>query len=245
MVNVTWLEKGGIILRQKYLDVIAGLFVAVLLISNVASTKIVTLGPFVFDGGTLLFPLSYIFGDVLTEVYGYRRSRRVIWTGLVANFLMVFVFWIIAIMPAGPDWNMQQAFEGILLATPRIVLASSIAYFAGEFTNSYLLSRMKIASQGRQLWKRTIGSTLVGQLVDTIIFVAIAFAGTMTGHVLLALIVSNYLLKVGIEILNTPITYKVVSYLKRQEGVDVYDHGVNYNPFLLNESAKDGQKENC
>ncbi|HHZ19757.1 MAG TPA: queuosine precursor transporter [Firmicutes bacterium] len=220
-------------LRPKYLDVIAGMFVAVLLISNVASTKIVALGPFVFDGGTLLFPLSYIFGDVLTEVYGYRNSRRVIWTGLAANLLMVFVFWVIAKMPAAPDWHLQQAFASILLATPRIVGASVIAYFAGEFANSYLLSRMKIASQGRQLWKRTIGSTLVGQLVDTLLFAVIAFAGTMPGGVLLALIISNYLMKVGIEVLNTPLTYQVVNFLKRQEGIDVFDHGVNYNPFLL------------
>jgi len=220
-------------LRPKYLDVIAGMFVAVLLISNVASTKIVALGPFVFDGGTLLFPLSYIFGDVLTEVYGYRNSRRVIWTGLAANLLMVFVFWVIAKIPAAPDWHLQQAFASILLATPRIVGASVIAYFAGEFANSYLLSRMKIASQGRQLWKRTIGSTLVGQLVDTLLFAVIAFAGTMPGGVLLALIISNYLMKVGIEVLNTPLTYQVVNFLKRQEGIDVFDHGVNYNPFLL------------
>lgn len=232
-------------MRQKYLDVIAGLFVAVLLISNVASTKIVALGPFVFDGGTLLFPLSYIFGDVLTEVYGYRRSRRVIWTGLAVNLLMVFVFWVIALLPSGPDWHMQQAFVGILLATPRIVLASTIAYFSGEFTNSYLLSRMKIASRGRQLWKRTIGSTLAGELVDTILFVIIAFVGTMPGNVILAIIISNYLLKVGIEVLNTPITYKIVSFLKHQEGVDVYDYGVNYNPFLLQETVSDGEDHGC
>lgn len=222
-------------MRQKYLDVVAGLFVAVLLISNVASTKIVALGPFSFDGGTLLFPLSYIFGDILTEVYGYRRSRRVIWTGLAANLLMAGVFALVAFLPSDPDWPFQSAFESILLATPRIVMASIVAYFAGEFANSYVMSKMKIASQGQQLWKRTIGSTIIGQMLDTAIFIILAFWGSFHSGLIAKLIISNYLLKVGIEICSTPATYRVVAFLKRHEGIDVFDHGVNYNPFLIND----------
>lgn len=222
-------------MRQKYLDVVAGLFVAVLLISNVASTKVVALGPLSFDGGTLLFPLSYIFGDILTEVYGYRRSRRVIWTGLIANLLMAGVFALIAYLPSDPSWTLQSAFVLILLSTPRIVLASIVAYFVGEFANSYVLSRMKIAFQGKQLWKRTIGSTIIGEMLDTSIFIVLAFWGVFPADLIVKLIFSNYVLKVGIEILSTPITYRVVSFLKRREGVDVFDNGVDYNPFRLND----------
>lgn len=222
-------------MRQKYLDVVAGLFVAVLLISNVASTKIVALGPLSFDGGTLLFPLSYIFGDILTEVYGYRRSRRVIWTGLAANLLMAGVFALIAYLPSDPSWTLQSAFVSILLSTPRIVLASIVAYFVGEFANSYVLSRMKIAFQGKQLWKRTIGSTIIGEMLDTSIFIVLAFWGVFPADLIVKLIFSNYLLKVGIEVLSTPVTYRVVSFLKRREGVDVFDNGVDYNPFRLND----------
>lgn len=216
---------------RNYLAIITGLFVAVLCISNVASTKIVQMGPLAFDGGTLLFPLSYIFGDILTEVYGYQQSRRVIWTGFSALVLMAGVFTIVGKLPPAAGWDLQPSYEAILLTTPRIVVASLIAYFAGEFANSVIMSRMKVLTQGRWLWTRTIGSTLVGEMVDTLIFVTIAFYGLLPDGLLMAVMFSNYAFKVGVEVLATPITYYLTGLLKRVDGVDVYDWQVDYNPF--------------
>ncbi len=215
----------------KYLDYITGIFVAVLLISNTASVKILNLGWFAFDGGTILFPLAYIFGDILTEVYGYRRSRRVIWTGFFAIILMAVVYAIVGYLPAADGWEMQDAYMSILGIVPRIVLASIIAYFAGEFSNSYILAKMKIWTNGRWLWLRTIGSTIVGEGVDTALFVLIAFAGTMPTSLLIAIIVSNYIFKVGVEVLFTPVTYAIVNFLKKREHEDYYDRDTNFNPF--------------
>jgi queuosine precursor transporter len=215
----------------RYFDMIMALFVAVLLISNIASTKILLLWKFTFDGGTLLFPLSYIFGDILTEVYGYRRSRKVIWTGFFAALLMSLVLWIVQVLPAAPDWPNQQAYESLIGFIPRIVAASLVAYFAGEFTNSYILSRLKVLMKGRKLWVRTIGSTLVGEGIDTLLFCMIAFYGMLPDSLLLKVIISNYIFKCSIEILFTPVTYRMVSFLKKHEQVDVYDRGISYNPF--------------
>jgi queuosine precursor transporter len=215
----------------KHLDTITVLFVTVLLVSNVTSTKLVELGSFVFDGGTLLFPLSYIFGDILTEVYGYGRSRKVIWLGFFAALLMSVTFIVVGALPSAPDWQYQTAYEQILGLTPRIVLASLIAYFAGEFCNSFILARLKVLTQGRWLWMRTIGSTLFGQVIDTALFVFIAFSGTVPNAVLGAIIVSNYLFKCGIEILFTPITYWITGWLKQQEREDYYDVNTDFNPF--------------
>jgi uncharacterized integral membrane protein (TIGR00697 family) len=217
----------------KYFDVLVALFVAVLLISNIASTKILSLWKFTFDGGTILFPLSYIFGDILTEVYGFKRSRRVIWLGFLSALLMSVTFYIVQILPPAADWPYQQAYENILGFVPRIVMASLLAYFAGEFSNSVVLSRLKIFTRGKFLWTRTIGSTLVGQGLDTIIFCFVAFYGTIPGNVLWAVIISNYIFKCSVEICFTPLTYTIVGILKRREKVDVYDHGVSYNPFDL------------
>ncbi|OGC89547.1 MAG: transporter [candidate division Zixibacteria bacterium RBG_16_53_22] len=217
----------------KYYDIILGLFVAVLLISNVASTKILDLGPFTFDGGTILFPISYIFGDILTEVYGYRSSRRVIWTGFFASMLMSVTFIAVGALPSARDWGNQDAYEKILGLTPRIVAASLIAYFAGEFSNSYVLAKMKIATGGRWLWSRTISSTMVGQAADTVIFCFIAFGGAIPNSLLLTVVISNYIFKVGFEAVFTPITYAVVNFLKRREGMDVFDRGTNFNPFVF------------
>ena len=219
----------------KYFDLITALFVAVLLISNVASTKIMRLGPFTFDGGTILFPVSYIFGDILTEVYGYRRSRRVIWTGFFCTGLMAAVLAIVGALPPAQGWDNQAAYQAILGQTPRIVLGSLIAYFAGEFSNSYTLAKMKIWTGGRWLWMRTIGSTLVGEGVDTLLFVVVAFAGTMPWALLWSIIISNYVFKVGVEAAMTPVTYRVVSFLKRVEHEDVYDVGTDFNPFKVSE----------
>jgi hypothetical protein len=215
----------------KYFSVISVFFVSVLLISNVASTKIVDLKWFTFDGGTLLFPLSYIFGDILTEVYGYKKSRQVIWLGFFSALVMSLVFIIVGKLPAAPDWNNQAAYDQILGLTPRIVLASLAAYFCGEFMNSFVLAKMKILTKGKWLWTRTIGSTIVGELVDSVLFIVIAFAGVLPGGLLMTLIISNYIFKTLVEVLFTPLTYKVVRFLKQSEQADVYDYETNFNPF--------------
>jgi hypothetical protein len=214
-------------------DMLVGLFVAVLLISNIASTKLLVLGPFTFDGGTILFPLSYIFGDVLTEVYGYARARRAIWAGFFSASLMAVVLFVVGSLPSAAEWPNQEAYQTILGQTPRIVLASLLAYLAGEFSNSWVLARMKVAMQGRRLWMRTIGSTLVGEGLDTAIFVTVAFWGVWPAATLTAVLVSNYLFKVGVEILATPATYAVVGWLKRREGEDRFDRGTDFSPFRL------------
>jgi len=219
--------------QSRYFDIILGLFVAVLLISNIASSKILILGPFTFDGGTILFPISYIFGDILTEVYGYAKSRRVIWTGFAASLLMSLVFLVVGKLPSAPEWQFQDAYDRILGITPRIVLASLIAYFAGEFSNSFTLAKMKIATSGRWLWSRTIGSTLIGQAVDTSFFILIAFYGTYSSSLLWAIFISNYIFKVAFEIIFTPLTYGAVGFLKRKEGLEVFDRNTNFNPFAF------------
>jgi uncharacterized integral membrane protein (TIGR00697 family) len=220
-------------LGYRYFDLIMALFVAVLLISNVASSKILKLGPFTFDGGTILFPISYIFGDILTEVYGYRRSRRVIWVGFACAGLMAGVFALVGALPPAEGWENQAAYEAILGTTPRIVLGSLIAYFAGEFSNSYTLAKMKILTKGRWLWTRTIGSTLVGEGVDTVLFVTIAFAGTLPWSLFISIIASNYIFKVGLEAAMTPATYRITNFLKHAESQDVYDTDTDFNPFKL------------
>ncbi len=223
-------------------------FVAVLLISNIASAaKIIDWGvtlpllnlPLAFDGGTLLFPLSYIFGDVLTEVYGYARSRRVIWTGFAMAILMSVTLWGVGRLPGEANWEAsagQTAYHAILggISGGGIVVASLVAFFAGEFSNSYVLARMKVLTQGRWLWARTIGSTLVGEGVDSALFVLIACAfGVFPWAVALSIIVANYIFKVGIEVLFTPITYRIVAFLKRAEHEDYYDADTNFNPFKV------------
>ena len=219
--------------NYRYLGAISVFFVSVLLISNVASSKIVDLKYFTFDGGTLLFPLSYIFGDILTEVYGYKRSRKVIWLGFFMALLMSVVFIIIGKLPPATDWNNQAAYDAILGLTPRIVCASLIAYFFGEFSNSFILAKMKIWTKGKWLWTRTIGSTIVGEFVDSGLFILIAFLGVLPNSLLLTLIISNYFFKTGVEILFTPVTYKVIKFLKNKESEDYYDKDTNFNPFKI------------
>ena len=219
----------------RYYTWIAVFFVAVLLISNIASTKILDFGPFSFDGGTLLFPLSYIFGDILTEVYGYKRSRPIIWMGFGAALLMSLTIIIVGWLPAAHGRTGQAAYQEILGLTPRIVIASLIAYSVGEFSNSYVLAKIKIWMQGKKLRVRTIGSTIVGELFDTLIFVLIAFWGVIDTPLLITLLVSNYIFKVGVEVLFTPVTYRVVAQLKRREQEDYYDIDTNFNPFILKE----------
>lgn len=221
--------------NYKYLGAISVFFVSVLLISNVASTKIVDFKYFTFDGGTLLFPLSYIFGDILTEVYGYKRSRGVIWLGFFMALLMSLIFIIVGKLPSAVGWDNQAAYDAILGLTPRIVAASLVAYFFGEFSNSFVLAKMKIWTSGRWLWTRTIGSTVVGELVDSTLFILIAFVGILPNSLLITLIVSNYVFKTLVEVLFTPVTYRVVKFLKQKEGEDYYDRDTNFNPFLIKE----------
>jgi len=218
-------------MKYRYFDIILGFFVAVVLISNVASVKILLLGPFTFDGGTILFPIAYIFGDVLTEVYGYRRSRRVIWTGFGAAVLMSVIFIAVGKLPSAGGWDNQAAYDTILGLTPRIVLASLVAYLSGEFSNSIVLAKMKIATRGRWLWIRTIGSTIIGEGIDSSLFVLIAFAGAVPGHLLWTVMVSNYVFKVFLEAFATPLTYRVIAFLKNKEQSDVFDTDTNFNPF--------------
>ncbi|MBN2305272.1 MAG: queuosine precursor transporter [Anaerolineae bacterium] len=227
-----------------YYDLLMALFVTVLLISNLlSSAKIIdlkaALGPIalVFDAGTLVFPVSYIFGDVLTEVYGYRRSRRVIWAGFGANALLALFVWITAVLPGESGWAGdvgQDAYDSVLGGINGLIVASLIAYFLGEFSNSYVMARMKVWTGGRWLWSRTIGSTLVGQAVDTTVFMLVATAlGVFSTDILLSLIVTNYILKVGFEAALTPITYRIVNQLKRIEHEDYYDRDTDFNPFRL------------
>src|SRR3989338_7108211 len=215
----------------KYLGTLSVFFVAVLLISNIASTKIVQFGWLTFDGGTLLFPLSYIFADILTEVYGFTRARRVIWLGFFCAFILSALLYIVGALPAASDWGNQSAYDAILGQAPRIVFASLIAYLCGEFINSFILAKMKIWTAGKWLWTRTVGSTVVGELVDSTLFIVIAFAGVLPNSLLVTLIISNYVFKTAIEILFTPVTYATVGYLKRAEGEDYYDRDTNFNPF--------------
>ena len=220
----------------KYLGFITAFFVMILVVSNVASSKILLLGPFTFDGGTILFPVSYIFGDVLTEVYGYAKARKVIWTGFLMTIFAALVFYVVGILPSAPGWTGQAAYEQILGIVPRIVLASVIAFVVGEFANSYIMARMKVEMKGKQLWIRTIGSTLVGEALDSCLFVAIAFGGILSMELIWAIMISNYIFKVGIEVLFTPLTYAIVGALKRSEKEDYYDKKTDFNPFTLKES---------
>ena len=214
---------------------ISVLFVAILMISNTVASKIIQLGPFSVTDAIFLFPVSYIFGDVLTEVYGYRGSRRVIWMGFVALILMAVAYWVAGTLPSASFWQGQDAFVAVLGTAPRIVLASITGYFVGEFANSYVLSRMKVWMQGTHLWMRTIGSTIIGEGLDTVFFILIAFWGVLPTAALGPIIISSYVLKVAYEILATPLTYKVVQKLKQIEGIDTYDREINYNPFVLGE----------
>lgn len=218
---------------MRLFPVIMALFVTILLVSNTVAVKVTHLGPFYFDGATILFPVTYIFGDLLTEVYGYKRSRIVVWTGFLACIIMSLVYWLVGVLPPAGDWQNQDAYMAILGQTPRIVLASLIAYLCGEFVNAYVLAKMKLLTQGRYLWTRTIGSTIVGQGVDTVLFVTIAFSGVIPVNLLIYMMVSNYVFKTAFEILATPLTYAAVGYVKKVEAVDYYDKDTDFNPFKV------------
>ncbi|MBV8549710.1 MAG: queuosine precursor transporter [Acidobacteriaceae bacterium] len=228
--------------QYKYLDAFITLFVTVLLVSNIIAAKFfaINLRPFIpFDFrvscAQMLFPITYIFGDIFTEVYGYSASRRAIWYGFFASFILVALTYIAVIIPPAPEYTDQVAFATIFKPVGRIVLASLIAYWCGEFANSFTLAKLKLLTRGRFLWTRTIGSTVVGQAVDTTVVMFVAFYGVQPVGVLVQLIVSGYVIKVVYETLMTPVTYAVVNFLKRTESVDYFDYGTNFSPFAANE----------
>jgi uncharacterized integral membrane protein (TIGR00697 family) len=212
---------------------LAALFITCLITANIMIVKQIAIGNIIIPAAIIIFPLSYICGDVLTEVYGYKQARLVIWLGFICNLIAVIAFWIGGLLPPAPVFEAQSAYERILGSTPRFLIASFTAYFAGEFANSFVLSKMKIATKGRWLWTRTIGSTLVGQGFDTVIVLTIAFAGALPFSALGGMIVSHWLLKSAYEVMATPLTYVVVNYLKQKEQIDVYDNRTNFNPFVL------------
>lgn len=217
--------------RFRYLDLLTVGFVVVLLISNLIGPKICQLGPLRPSAAEFLFPLTYICGDVFTEVYGYGASRRAIWLGFFAMALLAAMGQLAVALPPAPEWKSQEAFATVFGLVPRFALASLVAYWAGEFTNSYTLAKLKLVTGGRWLWTRTVGSTITGQAVDTAVVVLIAFAGTQAPAMLVRMVLSSYLIKVVVEVVATPVTYLVVDWLKRAESADAYDRRTDFNPF--------------
>ncbi|MDJ0275695.1 queuosine precursor transporter [Sphingomonas sp. 2R-10] len=220
----------------RHFDLVMAAFVTILLLSNIIGAgKVAAIAvagtPFVFGAGILFFPVSYVLGDVLTEVYGYARARRCIWVGFAALLFMAFMAWAVVAMPPAPAWTGQGAYEAVFGQVPRIVFASIAAFWAGEFVNAYVLARMKLWTQGRALWTRTIGSTVVGQAVDSAIFYPLAFLYVWPTQQVLMVMVTNWAMKVAWEVVLTPVTYAVVGWLKRREGVDVFDTATDFSPF--------------
>ena len=213
--------------------VIVALFIACLIAANITAVKLITLFGLVLPAAIVVFPISYILGDVLTEVYGYRQARRVIWLGFLCNLIVVIGILLGQVLPPASFWDGQAAYERILGYTPRIVGASFLAYLVGEFSNSFVLAKMKIATKGRWLWARTIGSTLVGQGLDSLVFITLAFFGTIPLDALASAIITQWLAKSIYEAGVTPVTYKVVRSLKLHEGLDVYDYDTQFNPLLI------------
>jgi len=216
----------------RYFDYVMAAFVAILLLSNlIGAAKLAQVGGHVFGAGILFFPVSYVLGDVLTEVYGYANARRCVWAGFFAMIFMAFMSYVVVAMPPAPGWEGQAAYESVFGSTWRIVLASIIAFWAGEFVNSFVLAKMKILTAGKALWTRTIGSTVFGQAMDSLLFYPIAFLGIWSNEQVLTVMGTNWLLKVLWEAVLTPVTYLVVGWLKRREGADVYDTGTDFSPF--------------
>jgi len=217
----------------RHYDTLLAIFIVVLLISNLVGQKLCVVFGFSISGGQLLFPITYIFGDVFTEVYGYSASRKAIWLGFLANGLLAVMGLVVVWLPPAPGWKNQDAFATVFYQIPRLIVASLIAYWCGEFANSFTLAKMKLWTGGRMLWTRTISSTVVGQLVDTILIVSIGFAGTAPVSTLVAVAFGNYLGKVVYEVVATPATYAIVGFLKRTEGVDTFDYKSDFNPFHM------------
>lgn len=217
--------------RFRYYDLLVHAFVVILLISNLVGQKITAVGPFRISGAQLLFPITYIFGDVFTEVYGYGASRRAIWIGFFASALLAVMGLVTVWLPPAPGWDGQAAFARVFEFVPRLVVASLAAFWCGEFANSFVMAKMKLLTKGRYLWTRTVGSTVAGQAVDTVVVMVLAFGGSLSTGLIANLIVSAYLGKVLYEVAATPVTYWIVNSLKRREGVDVFDTNTDFNPF--------------
>jgi uncharacterized integral membrane protein (TIGR00697 family) len=218
----------------KYYDLVMALFVTVLLCSNlIGAAKVCTVWGFTFGAGVLFFPISYIFNDVLTEVYGYARARKVVWAGFGAIIFMSFMSWVVVSLPPAASWTGQQAYVEVFGQTPRIVFASLTAFFVGEFANSFVLAKMKVKTSGRHLWARTIGSTIVGEAVDSLVFYPVAFLGVWQNSLVMQVMISNYLIKVLWEAVVTPVTYQVVGFLKKAEQEDYYDYDTDFTPFSI------------
>jgi uncharacterized integral membrane protein (TIGR00697 family) len=220
----------------RYYDFVMAAFVAILLLSNIIgavkpAALTISGEQWIFGAGILFFPLGYVIGDVLTEVYGYARARRVIWVGFAALLFMAFMSWVVVALPPAPGWDGQAAYESVFGQVWRIVIASIAAFWAGEFVNSYVMARMKIWTAGKHLWSRTIGSTIVGQGIDSLIFYPLAFWGVWSNEQVISVMITNWLLKVGWEVVLTPVTYGVVGWLKRKEGVEIFDEGTDFSPF--------------
>ncbi len=218
---------------SKWFVLVTAVFITCLITANITAVKLVGVFGLVLPAAVIIFPISYIFGDVLTEVYGYRQTRRVIWLGFFCNLIAVAAIWLGQVLPAVSFWDGQAAYERILGYTPRLLVASFLAYLVGEFANSFVLAKMKIATGGRWLWTRTIGSTLVGQGLDSLVFITLAFVGMIPLAGLTSAIVTQWLAKSIYEAAVTPLTYGAVDFLKRQEGVDVYDYETRFNPLLV------------
>ena len=221
--------------RFRYLDALTTAFVVILLVSNLVAQKVVRIGPISTSGAMLLFPITYIFGDIFTEIYGYAASRRAIWLGFFGTALLYAVSALVIALPSDPEFHSQQAFVTVFGILPRILVASLAAFWGGEFANSYTMAKLKLITKGRWLWTRTVGSTVVGQAVDTTLVIVITFAGTFSVHKLVEIIITGYLLKVAYEVIATPLTYVVINWLKRAEHVDTFDMHTNFNPFRFAE----------
>ena len=221
--------------HSSWFLLIVALFVTCLIVSNITAVKLVAVAGLVLPAAVVVFPVSYILGDVLTEVYGYRRARLAIWLGFLCNLLAVLAFALVGALPPADFWQAQPAYEQILGQAPRLLAASFAAYLVGEFANAYVLARLKVATGGRLLWLRTIGSTLVGQLLDSAIFIALAFTGILPAGALVGAIVTQWLVKSAYEALATPLTYAAVGFLKRREGLDAFDRDTRFSPFAVAE----------
>lgn len=220
--------------KFRYYDLIMAAFVTVLLCSNIiGAEKVVSLAGFSFGAGILFFPISYFFNDVLTEVYGYARSRKVVWAGFAALIFATIMSSVVVYLPAAPGWVHQDAYNVVFGQTPRIVIASLLAFFSGEFANSFTLAKMKVVTNGKFLWTRTIGSTIAGEAVDSLIFYPVAFYGFWPDDLVITVMITNYILKVSWEVIATPLTYRFVSWLKRKENEDYYDKDTNFTPFSI------------
>jgi queuosine precursor transporter len=223
-----------VVKKFKFYDLIMAAFVTILLCSNIiGAEKVVSIAGFSFGAGILFFPISYFFNDILTEVYGYARSRKVVWAGFAAMGFASFMSWVVVSLPPAQGWIHQDAYEVVFGQTPRIVVASLVAFFSGEFVNSFTLAKMKVFTSGRFLWIRTIGSTIAGEAADSIIFYPIAFYGFWPNDLLITVMITNYVLKVSWEVIATPVTYRVVNFLKRKEHEDYYDKETNFTPFSI------------